>query len=422
MPTSIRLSLATALLLLPCTASAEPRPVAAHSEHHEDPPEGPALWSPGPLEPQYAIDCTEHKDTGYKDGNPYEITVVHIDGQMVEVQSANAYYQMAQAAANNGVGIAVVSGFRTNAEQLELYNCFINCNCNQCNQAAPPGYSNHQSGHAFDLNTSAPGVYDWLNAHGGDYGFTETVAGEPWHWEWWGGGPPVSGPCGVPDYKASFVAQSFPFAADFAVEIKMGETHAAWIDLKNEGKATWTANTKLATTPRDQESPLYAPDWLSPTRLTGPDADTPPGQIGRFSFTLGASAPYGEYNQTFALVEEGITWFSDAGGPADNLLAIRVDIVETETPPVGTSVDPPEPETSAGTATTGEPAPTTGTPDPEDMSSGTPETTGDPDLIGPPQTGDTDTGCGCRNTAPAGPATLTLVALLALRRRRTSPP
>jgi len=419
MPIQIRCPLAASLLLAPAVALAGPPIVPAHSDHHEAAPVDPQYWTAGPADPLASIDCSEHKETGYKDGNPYEITVVYVDGQMVEVQSANAYYQMAQAAAAEGVGIAVVSGFRTNQEQIDLYNCYINCSCNDCNQAAPPGYSNHQSGHAFDLNTAASGVYDWLNAHGGDYGFTETVDGEPWHWEWWGGGPPTSGPCGTPDFKASFVAQSFPFAADFAVEIKMGETYVGWIDLKNEGKATWTANTKLATSPRDSESPLYAADWLSPTRLTAPDADTPPGQIGRFSFTITADAPYGEYQQNLALVEEGITWFSDDGGPADDLLAIRIEIVDTPTPPVGTSVDP---ETSAGgtDSATGEPtttSPTLGAPAPEDMSSGTPDTTGAPDPTGAAQTG--DEGCGCRTPqAPAAPAALALLTLLALRRRR----
>ncbi|MBL8972821.1 MAG: hypothetical protein JNK56_19700, partial [Myxococcales bacterium] len=163
----------------------------------------------------------------------------------------------------------------------------------------------------------------------------------------------------------------------------------------------------------------YAADWLSPTRLTAPDADTPPGQIGRFSFTIAADAPYGEYQQNLALVEEGITWFSDEGGPADDLLAIRIEIVDTPTPPVGTSVDP---ETSAGgtDSATGEPtttSPTLGAPAPEDMSSGTPDTTGAPDPTGAAQTG--DEGCGCRTPqAPAAPAALALLTLLALRRRR----
>ncbi len=143
-----------------------------------------------------SIDCSESKDTGYTSGNAFAITVVTVDGKKVEKSTANAYYVMAQAAAAAGVNLKVVSGFRTMAEQQYLYNCYVSCSCNSCNLAAKPGYSNHQSGHALDLNTSAGGVYDWLNAHGGAYGFKRTVPGEAWHWEYWGGGP-GGGPCGA---------------------------------------------------------------------------------------------------------------------------------------------------------------------------------------------------------------------------------
>ncbi|MCA9668794.1 MAG: M15 family metallopeptidase [Myxococcales bacterium] len=142
-----------------------------------------------------SISCSESKDTGYTSGKSFSITVVTVDGKKVERDTANAYYVMAQAAAKAGVNLKVVSGFRTNAEQTYLYNCYKNCNCNNCNLAAKPGYSNHQSGHALDLNASASGVYNWLSANGAKFGFKRTVPSENWHWEWWGGGP-GGGPCG----------------------------------------------------------------------------------------------------------------------------------------------------------------------------------------------------------------------------------
>jgi hypothetical protein len=61
------------------------------------------------------------------------------------------------------------------------------------NLAAKPGYSNHQSGHALDLNTSSAGVYAWLEHHGATYGFKRTVPSEIWHWEYWGS--EVGGSC-----------------------------------------------------------------------------------------------------------------------------------------------------------------------------------------------------------------------------------
>jgi hypothetical protein len=147
------------------------------------------------LEPLSSVSCEERADVGYRSGTPFDITVVTVDGRPVERETANAYFVMAEAAARDGVEIRIVSGFRTMAEQEHLYHCYASCSCNDCNLAARPGYSNHQSGHALDLNTgSGAGVLTWLNAHGADFGFERTVPSEPWHWEWWGGGP-GGGPC-----------------------------------------------------------------------------------------------------------------------------------------------------------------------------------------------------------------------------------
>jgi len=175
--------------LLAAAGCGEPEPEA------EGPPEGIDAIQQG----LSSINCTESKATGYVQGKAFSITVVTVDGKKMETSSANAYYVMAQAAAKAGVNLKVVSGFRSMAEQTYLYNCYINCNCNNCNLAAKPGYSNHQSGHAVDLNTSSSGVYSWLSKHAGTYGFKRTVPSEAWHWEWWGGGP-GGGPCGKPTY------------------------------------------------------------------------------------------------------------------------------------------------------------------------------------------------------------------------------
>ncbi|MBC8073798.1 MAG: D-alanyl-D-alanine carboxypeptidase family protein, partial [Deltaproteobacteria bacterium] len=138
-----------------------------------------------------SYDCTERTDQGYSNGAGVDILVVTIDGEPVEKATANAYWVMHEAAAADGVDMHINSGFRTMEQQEYFYMCGPDgcCCCNDCNLAAAPGYSNHQSGHALDINTATPGVYNWLVAHGAEYGFSATVPSEDWHWEWWGGGP-----------------------------------------------------------------------------------------------------------------------------------------------------------------------------------------------------------------------------------------
>jgi hypothetical protein len=141
-----------------------------------------------------SVNCAApHAATGYQNGAPMSIELVTADGKPIEIKTASAYHDMQIAAARDGVTLVVVSGFRTYAEQQYLYGCYIHCSCNGCNLAARPGYSNHESGHALDLNTSNAGVYGWLERHAADYGFRRTVPSEIWHWEYWG--PLRAGPC-----------------------------------------------------------------------------------------------------------------------------------------------------------------------------------------------------------------------------------
>lgn len=121
--------------------------------------------------------------TGYRHGVAFSICVVTVDGKLVEVNTARAYLRMKRAASAKGVHLWINSGFRSMAQQRYLYHCYLTKACNGGNLAAPPGYSNHQSGHALDLNTSARGVYSFLANHGRTYGFHRTVPSEPWHWE-----------------------------------------------------------------------------------------------------------------------------------------------------------------------------------------------------------------------------------------------
>ena len=150
-------------------------------------PEELALKEPGTpavIDPD-SLNQTEscQRVTGYQSGHKMNICVTTIDGKYVEVNTARAYLRMRAAARKVGVSMYVVSGFRSMASQRYLYHCYLTKKCNGGNLAAVPGYSNHQSGHALDLNTSASGVYSYLVNHGHAFGFRRTVPSEKWHWE-----------------------------------------------------------------------------------------------------------------------------------------------------------------------------------------------------------------------------------------------
>jgi hypothetical protein len=132
----------------------------------------------------------------------------------------------------------------------------------------------------------------------------------------------------APAFKASFVSQSFPFASE-AFLLGPGETKAGYLDLKNEGKEAWKKGEIFLGTsnPRDAASPL-ASGWISPSRAATVDADTAPGAVGRFSFSVQGPDKAGDYPQYFNLLREGVAWFSDGGqgGPPDDQLQIKVTV------------------------------------------------------------------------------------------------
>jgi hypothetical protein len=134
------------------------------------------------------------------------------------------------------------------------------------------------------------------------------------------------------DYAATYVHQTFPLARDpFA--LLPGQESAGYIELRNTGTAAWRpGHTFLGTTqPRDVSSPLFGPDWVAPNRAATVDRIVAPGETGRFAFTVRAPSTPGDYPQFFNLVEEGVAWFADRGGPRDDLLQVRVTVVPPPT-------------------------------------------------------------------------------------------
>ncbi len=114
--------------------------------------------------------------TGYANGVPRKIRVVQVEpGKYINASAAGSYRRMKAAAKRDGVTLRINSGFRTMAEQRELYNRY------GPGRAAVPGYSNHQMGVAVDFHNIG-GAWSWLARNAARFGWNGTVPGEPWHY------------------------------------------------------------------------------------------------------------------------------------------------------------------------------------------------------------------------------------------------
>jgi hypothetical protein len=128
------------------------------------------------------VNCASRQDTGYRNGAPYGVEVITVDGKPVTKETANHYVAMQRAAASAGIGLVINDGFRTMQEQTYFWNCFQTKSCNNGNEAARPGYGNHQNGTALDIQVNDR-ISAWLRANARRFGFEARLPHEPWHWE-----------------------------------------------------------------------------------------------------------------------------------------------------------------------------------------------------------------------------------------------
>lgn len=135
--------------------------------------------------------------------------------------------------------------------------------------------------------------------------------------------------CWADFYQAEPFGSSLGAPEGGTLTVTTGETPTVWFELRNTGLAAWTPGTTiLAPIPRDADAPLAGSDWIAPHRAATIPAEILPGEVGRFSFTLDAPGP-GDYELTFGLVAEGVTWFADppsGGGPVDGLLHVTLHV------------------------------------------------------------------------------------------------
>jgi hypothetical protein len=131
---------------------------------------------------------------------------------------------------------------------------------------------------------------------------------------------------------------------------------AAQIVLANTGTKAWTSDTKLGTTvARDRASIFAGSDWPAPNRAAAITGTVAPGANGTFAFSFtgptGAACVPGTYQEHFGVVQEGTTWFSDAGagGPADDQIEALIQLLPGDAP------TPPPPGVDAGTGATDDP-------------------------------------------------------------------
>jgi LAS superfamily LD-carboxypeptidase LdcB len=101
------------------------------------------------------------------------------DGHRLWAPAAEAFQRLQAAAKRDGVHIGVTDSYRSYAEQVDVAR--RKGLHSQGGLAAKPGTSEHGWGKSLDLDLGAT-AQRWMRAHAGQYGFTENVSREPWHW------------------------------------------------------------------------------------------------------------------------------------------------------------------------------------------------------------------------------------------------
>jgi Transglycosylase SLT domain/D-alanyl-D-alanine carboxypeptidase len=123
--------------------------------------------------------------TGMASGGGYGGLLIYRDGEGMRPDVAAAYDQMAAAARADGIVLMVVSGFRSDAEQAELFAAHPDPTW-----VAPPGQSLHRCATELDIGPSS--VYSWLASNASRFGFVQRYSWEAWHYGFDAGPAPCS--------------------------------------------------------------------------------------------------------------------------------------------------------------------------------------------------------------------------------------
>lgn len=104
----------------------------------------------------------------------YNGPLAYRQGKPMRPDVAAAFDRMEAAARADGVGLVVVSGFRSNAEQAIVF-----ARHPDPKWVAPPGRSLHRLGTELDLGPSS--AYGWLTRNAKRFHFVQRYSWEPWH-------------------------------------------------------------------------------------------------------------------------------------------------------------------------------------------------------------------------------------------------
>jgi hypothetical protein len=112
---------------------------------------------------------------GAASGGGYDGPLVYRQGEPMRPDVGLAFDRMAAAARDEaGLWLAVTSGFRSDAEQAELFAAHPDPKW-----VAPPGESLHR--YATELDLGPPAAYGWLAQNAPRFAFIRRYAWEPWH-------------------------------------------------------------------------------------------------------------------------------------------------------------------------------------------------------------------------------------------------
>ena len=129
-------------------------------------------------------------------------------GFLLSAKAADSFNSLMAAASAANEPLAITSSYRSFSDQVSTYDYWVNVSgaAGADTYSARPGYSEHQTGLAFDVadaakqyvlnNFSKTSQYQWLQAHAADYGFIqryyagyEAITGykaEEWHYRFVG--------------------------------------------------------------------------------------------------------------------------------------------------------------------------------------------------------------------------------------------